>query len=179
MGPFGRHQTASSLTSGFKYVTPINYWSMCIFHLYMVWAVLAASEATTALEDNWPQISNCLLILCILSFSWHLPFWHPQPWRSNPTPDFKSVMLITYLSMCIFLIWYWCLWGHYSLKTGSEVRCNLKFQLSDPNRRLYLCAYCLFGSLWGNYSLKTASEVKSDLRIETTYFAMSILPLTA
>ena len=45
----------------------------------MVWALLAVSEAITASK---------------------------QPQRSNLTSDLKSVTPITYLSMCILLIWY-------------------------------------------------------------------------
>ena len=50
---------------------------------YMVWALLAASEATTASK---------------------------QPQRSNLTSDLKSVTPITYLSMCILFIWYGPSW---------------------------------------------------------------------
>ena len=81
-----------------------NKWSIHLhIHVYvaqMVWALLAASEAITTSK---------------------------QPWRSNLTSDLRSVTPITYLSMCLLLIWYGprygpldSLWGHYSLKTASN-----------------------------------------------------------
>ena len=55
------------------------------------------------------------------------------------------------------------LWGHYSLQTASEVKLDLRFEISDPN---YLLIHVHIGigplsSLWGHYSLQTASEVKT------------------
>ena len=63
------------------------------------------------------------------------------------------------------------LWGHPTLRTVSEVKSYLRFQISDPNY-LLIHVHIVYGmgpfgsSLWGHYSLQTASEVKSDLRFE-------------
>ena len=86
MGTFGslqghyNLQTASKVKSDliFKISGP-NYLLNHVHIVYMVLALLAASEATTASK---------------------------QPRRSNLTSDLKSVTPITYLSMCILLIWY-------------------------------------------------------------------------
>ena len=58
--------------------------------------------------------------------------------------------------------------GHYSLKTASDIKSELKFEISDL---MYPCACCLhgvgpFGSIQGHYNLKAASKAKYDLIFE-------------
>ena len=73
-------QTASEVKSDLRFeISDLNYLHIHVHIAYMVWTLLTASEATTASK---------------------------QPRRSILTSDFKSVTLITYLSMCILLIWY-------------------------------------------------------------------------
>ena len=57
------------------------------------------------------------------------------------------------------------------LKTASEVRSHLRFEISDLDYlhihvHVAYMVWAFFDSLGGHYSLKTASEVKSDLRFE-------------
>ena len=78
MGPFGslrgHHslQTASEVKSDLRFeISDPKYLLIHVHIAYMVWALLAASEATTASK---------------------------QPRRSNLTPDFKSVTSIIYVT---------------------------------------------------------------------------------
>ena len=84
MGPFGslrgHHslQTASEVKSDLRFeISDPNYLLVHVHIAYMVWALLAASEATTASK---------------------------QPQSSNLASDLKSVTPFTYLSMCILII---------------------------------------------------------------------------
>ena len=84
MGPFGslrgHHslQTASEVKSDLRFeISGPNYLLIHVHIAYMVWALLAASEATTASK---------------------------QPQSSNLASDLKSVTPFTYLSMCILII---------------------------------------------------------------------------
>ena len=116
---------------------------------YTVWALLAASEATLASK---------------------------QPWRSNATLDLKSATLITYVSMCILLIW--C--GPFTqpqrpLMPQNSLRGQIwpQFWNQWPRLPTYPCAYYFYGmnplgSLRGHHSLQIASEVKSDLRFKVS-----------
>ena len=64
------------------------------------------------------------------------------------------------------------LWGHYSLQTALEVKCDLRFEICDLSYQyIYVHIVCMvpYGSLQGHYSLQTALEVKSDLRIENQW----------
>ena len=67
------------------------------------------------------------------------------------------------------MVTYGSLRGHYSLQTASEVKSNLRCEISDLKylqiyvQIVYLVPY---GDLRGHYSLQTAAEVKSDLRFE-------------
>ena len=59
--------------------------------------------------------------------------------------------------------------GHYGLQTASEVRSDLRFEISDLNYlhihvHIVYMVLGLFNSKGGHYSLQTAAEVKSDLR---------------
>ena len=101
----------------------LNYLPIHVHITYMmVWALLAASEATSSFKQ--PQRQNLTsylksvtpityLSMCILLI-WYGPFWaaseaitaSKEPRRSNQTSDLKSVTPITYLSMCILFIWY-------------------------------------------------------------------------
>ena len=82
MDPFdslGGHyglQTASEVKSD---PSDLDYLHIHVHIADMVWTLLAASEATTASK---------------------------QPQMSDLTSDLKSVTSITYISMCILLIWY-------------------------------------------------------------------------
>ena len=86
MDPFDRlggHyglQSASDVRSdlGFE-ISDLNYLLIHVHIAFMVWILLADSEASTASK---------------------------QPPRSDLTSDLKSVTSITYISMCILLIWY-------------------------------------------------------------------------
>ena len=85
MGPFGSLRGHYSLQTAFKVKSDLifeisdpNYLLIHVHIAYMVWALLAASEATTAFK---------------------------QPQRSNLTLYLKSVTPITYLSKCTLLIW--------------------------------------------------------------------------
>ena len=110
----------------------------------MVWTLLAASEVTTASKQHR---------------------------RSSLTSDLESVTPITYLTMCILLIWYGPFWQPpRSQQPPNSLRGQVWPQIWNqwPQLPTYPCAYCLygmhpFGSLQGHYSLQTASEVKSDL----------------
>ena len=76
--------TASEVKYGLRFeINDPNYLLIHVNIADMVWALMAASEATTASK---------------------------QPRRSNLTSDLKSVTPITYLSMCILLIWYGPFW---------------------------------------------------------------------
>ena len=113
----------------------------------MIRKVLAASEVTTASK---------------------------QPRRSSLTSYFKSVTPITYLFMCILLIWYGTFWQPpRSLQPLNSLGGQIWPQIWNkwPQFPTYPCTYCLygmgpFGSLWGHHSLQTALEVKSDLRFQ-------------
>ena len=71
-------QTASEVKSYLIFqISDPNYLLIHVHIAYMVWAFLAATEATTASK---------------------------QPRRSNLASDLKSVTPITYLSMCILII---------------------------------------------------------------------------
>ena len=64
---------------------------------------------------------------------------------------------------------------HYSLKTASEVKSDLRFEISDPNYLLIhvhidYMVWAPFGSLRGHCSLQMASEVKSDFRYKFSDF---------
>ena len=90
MGSFGclrghySLQIASEVKSDLIFeIGDANYLLIQVHIAYMVWALSAASEATTASK---------------------------QPPRSNLTSYLKSVNPITVLSMCIFLIWYGPFW---------------------------------------------------------------------
>ena len=55
--------------------------------------------------------------------------------------------------------------GHHSLQTASEVKSDLRFEISDPK---YLHSHEYIASnepfcFWGPYNLQTAAEVKSYL----------------
>ena len=77
-------QTASEVKSDLRFeISDPNYLLIHVHIAYMVWAFLPASEDTTASK---------------------------QPWRSGLTSNFKSLTPITYLSMCILLIWYGHFW---------------------------------------------------------------------
>ena len=70
------------------------------------------------------------------------PMASKNPQRSKPTSDLKSVTPITYLSMCILLMWYEPFWQpprHYSLQAASKV----KSDLSDLN---YICCHVYLAS---------------------------------
>ena len=122
--------------------------------------ILAASEATTASKQ--PQISNM-------------------------TSDLKSVTPITYLSMCILLIWYGPFWQPpRPPQPPNSLRGQIWPQIWNqwPQLPTYPCAYCLygivpFGSLWGHHSLKQPrrSNLTSNLRSATsvTYMSKCIL----
>ena len=75
-GPWGHYgpQTATDLI--IQISVPIY---LPVHIAYMVWALLEASEATTASK---------------------------QPQRSDKTSDLISVSLITYISTCILIFWY-------------------------------------------------------------------------
>ena len=87
MGPFWQTltplhdyclQTASEVKSDLRFeISDPNYLLIYVHIAYMVWALLAASEATTASK---------------------------QPQSSNLASDLKSVTPFTYLSMCILII---------------------------------------------------------------------------
>ena len=89
-------------------------------------------------------------------------------------PDLKSVTSITYLSMCILLIWYEHFWQPLRPlqppnSLGGQIWPHIWNQ--RPQLPTYPCEYCLYGmgplgSLRGHYSLQTALEVKFDLRFE-------------
>ena len=71
------------------------------------------------------------------------------------TSDLKSATLITPVSMCILLPRAFNgLRGHSSLQTTSEVRYDLKIQLSDLN---YICYHAFLASN-GLYSLNERSS---------------------
>ena len=71
-------QTASVVRSDLRFeISDPNYLLIHVHIAYMVWALLAASEATTASK---------------------------QPRRSNLASDLKAVTPITYSSMCILII---------------------------------------------------------------------------
>ena len=118
MGPFGSLQghyiihidIASEVKSDLKFeISGSNYLLIHEHIAYMVWALLASSEATTAPKQ--PQRSNPnYLSMCILLI-WYGSFWQPeatkaskQLQRSNMTSDLKPVTPITYLSMCILIL---------------------------------------------------------------------------
>ena len=90
MGTFGslrgHHslQTASEVKSDPRYeINDLNYQLIHVHIAYRMWALLAASEATTASK---------------------------QPRRSNLASDLKSVTPITYSSMPILIIWFGLFW---------------------------------------------------------------------
>ena len=73
-------ETASEVKSDFRFeINDPKYLLIHVHIVYMVWALLAACEATTASK---------------------------QPPRSNLTSNLTSVTPITYLSMWILIIWY-------------------------------------------------------------------------
>ena len=77
-------QTASEVRSDLRFeISDLNYLHIHVHIDYMFWAhyeaLLVAPEAITA--SKWPKSSNL-------------------------TSDLKSVTSITYLSMCIIIIWY-------------------------------------------------------------------------
>ena len=114
------------------------------------------------------------ILLLMNLFASGAPTTSKQPQRSNLTSYFKSVTTITYLSMCILLIWY----GHFwqpprplqpPNSLGGQILPHILNQW--PQLPTYPCAYYLygmgtFGRLRGHYSLQTASEDKFDLRFE-------------
>ena len=130
----------------------------------MVWALLAASEVTTASK---------------------------QPQRSSLTSDLKSVTPITYLSMCILLIWYGTFWQPpRSLQPpnslGGQVWPNIWNQW--PQLPTYPHAYRLYDmDPFSSLEVTTASKqprrssVTSYFKSVTsiTHVALSIWPLTA
>ena len=65
--------------------------------------------------------------------------------------------------------------GHYSLKTASEVKYDIRFYISDLNY-MYILLLCstLMASRVGTAS-KTASEAKSDLRFEISDLKVTLL----
>ena len=118
---------------------------------------------------NYPHIHVTLLIPVFIFEAITASKW---PGRSNLTSDLKSVTPITYLSMCILLIWYGPLWQPLRPpqppnSLGGQIWPQIWNQW--PQLPTYPCAYCLYGmgpfdSLRGHHSPQTASEVKSDLR---------------
>ena len=61
------------------------------------------------------------------------------------------------------------LWGHGGLQTASEVKFELRFEISIlnyPGIHVYIAFNNHFGDLWGHGGLQTASEVTSGLRIK-------------
>ena len=96
---------------------PTSPCAYCI--LYMVWALSAASEATTTSK---------------------------QPQRSNLTSDLKSVTPITYISMCILLIWYGTFWQPpRSLQPPSSLGGHVWPQISNqwPQLHMLPCLWML------------------------------------
>ena len=69
------------------------------------------------------------------------------------------------------------LWGHHSLKTASEVKSDLGFQISDPD---YLLIYVLINYMV--WTLLAASEVtiafKQPRRSNLTSYFKSVTPIT-
>ena len=77
-------QTASEVKSDNRFeISDLDYLHIHVHLAYMVWTLLAASEATMASK---------------------------QPRRSDLISDLKSVTSITYISMCILIIWYGPFW---------------------------------------------------------------------
>ena len=88
-----------------------------------------------------------------------------QPRRSDLTSDLKSVTSITYIYMCILLIWqgaFW--WPRRPLRPPNSLWGQIWPQIWNqwPQLPTYPCAYCLyvlspfwgpFGGLRGHYSL--------------------------
>ena len=120
-------QTASYIKYDLRFeISDPNYLLIPVHIADMVWALMAASEATTASK---------------------------QPRRSNLTSDLKSVTPITYLSMCILLIWCGPFWQPPrppQPPNSLEVKSDLRFQISGLN---YIC----------NQSFKTSLLVKKWL----------------
>ena len=102
-----KHHWRSTLTSDLKSVTPITYLSMCILLKGNgpFWQPLRPLQPSNSLRGQiWPHIWNQ---------------WPPLP---------------TYL--CAYCLYgvdpFGSLWGHYSLQTASEVKSDLRFEISDP-----------------------------------------------
>ena len=73
-------QTALEVRYNLRFeISDLNYLHILVHIAYMVWTLLTASEATMASK---------------------------QPWRSDLTSDLKSVTSITYIPMCILLMWF-------------------------------------------------------------------------
>ena len=133
MDPFGSLQGHYSLQTAsevkFYLIFQISDPNYLLIHehiAFMVWALLAASEATTASK---------------------------QPWRSNLTSDLKSVTPITYLSMCILFIWYGPFMAASEATTASKQprRSNLTSYLKSvtPNTYLSMCILLIwYGPFW-------------------------------
>ena len=113
-----------------------NYLLIHVHIAYVVWALLAASEASTVSQ---------------------------QPRRSNLTSDLKSVTSISYLSKCILLIWYEpYLAFSKAFKASKQPQRSIltsDLKLVIPITYLSMCIlpiYCMvpFDNLWGHYNLR-------------------------
>ena len=61
------------------------------------------------------------------------------------------------------------LWGSSGLQMISEVKVDLRIELSDlnyPGIHVYIASWGHFGGLWGPGGPQVTSEVKADLKIE-------------
>ena len=124
---------------------------------YMVWALLASSEATTAPKQ--PQRSNPnYLSMCILLI-WYGSFWQPeatkaskQLQRSNMTSDLKPVTPITYLSMCILILCCGPFWQPQRPPQPLKQpwRSNLTSDLKSVTPITYL-SMCIFLKWYGSF----------------------------
>ena len=98
----------------------LNYLLILVHIVYLVWALLAASEATTApktasevksnlifeiSDPNYLHVHITYMVWALLAAS-KATAGSKQPQMSNLTSDLKSVTPITYLSMCILFRWY-------------------------------------------------------------------------
>ena len=113
---WGHHslQTAPEVKSGLRFeISDPNYLLIHVHIAFMVWALLAASEATTASK---------------------------QPQSSNLASDLKSVTPFTYLSMCILIIWYGLFWQPpRPPQPQNSLRGQTwpQFEFRDPNYLLF------------------------------------------
>ena len=140
----------ASLTSYFKSVTPITYLFMCILLIWCgpFWQPLRPPQPPKSLRDHiWPHIWN--------------------QWPQLPTYSYCLLGMGPFVSLR----------GHPSLQTVSEVKCNLSFEISDPN---YLLVHVHIAYMvWGLLAASEATTAsKQPWRSNQTSHLKSVTPIT-